>query len=383
MSPFLRHKKLPAAIGGVAMLSLTACFNPSGDVCRTHCWEHRPLIEDVDGDDRFDTVCQNGGPTPATFEPPLPPAGFFLARACTDSQSQHNTIKAAISAILATETLTATEFSNYQGIVDDIADAGVEQCIAHVMGDDLSTAVPEFTDVDPATPGIQSCILADAQSLCDLYVRTAIHDQLDEVLGGGGQVPQTSTPGSQALPGGQACDYVPDLGQGDTDTATGGGDDGLVTTGSDDGGDSFSSGVDSSGSSGSGALGPWGDLSSLVSCNSNRICIVDRALIDNVTGAFATFYSEGVLMTLVTSPAKGVQLTGVDPGEDSEDLIDAFGILDDDVITEVDGIKLDSQKGMDTALVSLSPIPSPVQFKVVRKVGNKKTTLTFEVRFVD
>ncbi len=121
----------------------------------------------------------------------------------------------------------------------------------------------------------------------------------------------------------------------------------------------------------------------MVSCNANNICTADRVLIDNVTASFATLYDDGVLLSLVTSPAKGVRLTGVDRGEDSADLIDAFGVLNDDIITEIDGITLDSEAAMDAALASLSPIPSPVQFTVVRKVGAVKTTLNFEVRFVD
>lgn len=380
MSTFLRAMPL-TSICSFAALAVSGCFNASGDVCRTHCWEHRPAVEDVDGNDEFDEQCDNGGTTPATFHPPLPPAGFFIARACTDSQGQHNTLKAAIAAILASESLSATQLSTYQDIVDDIADAGVEQCVAHLIGDDLSTQVTEFTDIEPGLPGVQSCVLGDAQSLCDLYVRAAIHDELDEVLGGGDQVPQLSTPGSQILQGSQSCDYVPELGQGDTDTATGGGS--PSTSGGGEGDDSGTSGVDSSGSSGSGAVGPWGDLASLVSCNSSNVCIVDRALIDNVTGSFTTLYDDGVLLSLVTSPANGVQLTGVDSGEDSFDLVDAFGIQDDDIITKVAGIKLNSEAAMDTALVSLSPIPSPVQFTVVRKVGRTKTTLNFELRFVD
>lgn len=377
---FLNHNKLSVALGGITALSLTGCFNGSGDVCRTHCWEHRPAVEDTDEDGRFDTLCQNGGTTPASFEPPLPPAGFFIARACTDSQGQHDTLKAAIAAILASESLSTNQLNTYQDIVDEIADAGVEQCVAHLIGDDLSTQVTEFTDIDPSLPGIQSCVLTDAQSLCDLYVRAAIHDELDEVLNGGDQVPQLSTPGAQILQGGQSCDYVPELGQGDTDTATSGGSPSTSGGGGDDSG---TSGVDSSGSSGSGAVGPWGDLPSLVSCNSSNVCVVDGALIDNVTGSFTTLYDDGALLSLVTSPAKGVQLTGVDSGEDSFDLVDAFGIQDDDIITKVAGIKLDSEAAMDTALAALSPIPSPVQFTVVRKVGRTKTTLNFELRFVD
>jgi hypothetical protein len=382
MSPVLHRAKLSAAtLGVVTFLGLGGCYSLSGDVCRVHCWEHRPLIEDQDQDHKFDLDCENGGASPLRFDPPLPPAGFFIARACTDSQAQHNTLKAAIAAILGSESLNANQLSTYQDIVDDIADAGVEQCVAHLIGDDLSTQVTEYTDIDPGIPGIQSCVLADAQALCDIYVRAAIHDELDEVLGGGDQVPQLSTPGSQILQGSQSCDYVPELGQGDTDTATSGGEG--EGGGGGGGDDSATSGVDSSGSSGSGAVGPWGDLPSLVSCNANNICTVDRVLIDNVTASFATLYDDGVLLSLVTSPAKGVRLTGVDRGEDSADLIDAFGVQDDDIITEIDGITLDSEAAMDAALASLSPIPSPVQFTVVRKVGAVKTTLNFEVRFID
>lgn len=306
------------------------------------------------------------------FAPPLPPAGFFLARACTGSQPQHNTIKAAISAILADETLNANQLHTYQDIVDHIAEDGVEQCIAHLTGDDLSTSGPDMEDISDLF-GDQYCILSDAEDLCDLYVRSAIHDELDEVLGGGNQVPQPSTPGVQHLDGDEVCDYVPELGQGDTDTASGG---------SDGGSDPSTTGADS-GSSGFGAVGPWGDLSSLVSCSSNRICAVDRSLINTVTGSFATFYDEGVQMTLVSSPAKGVQLTGVDRGEDSHEFIDAFGLRNNDVITEIAGIKLDSEEGANLALTALSPISGPVEFKVVRREGTKKATLAFEVRFVD
>lgn len=373
MSSFLRTHTFAPAIGVLTVVGLAGCFNPSGDSCRTHCWEHRPIVEDANGDSRFDEPCGNGGSTPQVFTPPLPPAGFFIARACTDNQGQHDTIKAAVSAILASDPLNATELSTYQNIVDDIAASGVEQCVAHLIGDDLSTEVTEFTDIDPSIAGIQSCILTDAEDLCDLYVRAAIHDELDEVLAGGNQVPQTSTPGLQILGVGEACYYVPEVGQGDTDSASGG---------SDGGSDPSTTGADS-GSSGFGAVGPWGDLSSLVSCSSNRICAVDRSLINTVTGSFATFYDEGVQMTLVSSPAKGVQLTGVDRGEDSHEFIDAFGLRNNDVITEVAGIKLDSEEGANLALTALSPISGPVEFKVVRREGTKKATLAFEVRFVD
>ncbi|MCR9162611.1 MAG: hypothetical protein NXI35_18110, partial [bacterium] len=119
-------------------------------------------MEDTDSDGDFDAECVNGGTTPQTFEPPIPTAGFFLARACTDTQAEHQTVKDAIDAILAAETLNATELSTYNAVVDDIADAGYAACVSHLIGDDPTTSVVEFTDIDPTTPGVQSCVQSDA-----------------------------------------------------------------------------------------------------------------------------------------------------------------------------------------------------------------------------
>ena len=365
----------------VAMFVASGCNGLSSSTCKVHCWEHRPVVEDSDDDGRFDALCENGYGTPQLFPPPIPTAGFFLARACTETQSEHDTIKAAIDAILAEETLSATEFSTYNSIVDEIADAGFEACVSHLIGDDPATPITEYSDIDPLTPGGQSCVLADAEGLCDTYVRAVILDELGEVLGGGDEVPTYSIPGEKTLGSGAVCDFVPELGGGDTDTG------GVATTGATSGGGSgadASSGVDSSGSgTGAGAFGPWGDLPSLVSCNGSNVCVVDRALVDNVTANFSTFYAEGVSLTLVTNPADGVQVTGLDSGEDSTDLADAFGIEEDDVIIEVDGMSLDSEEAAAAVLEHLAGSPSPVELTIVRIVSNMKTEIDFELRFTN
>ena len=120
-----------------------------------------------------------------------------------------------------------------------------------------------------------------------------------------------------------------------------------------------------------------------MSCNGSNVCVVDRALVDNVTANFSTFYAEGVSLALVTNPADGAQITGLDRGEDSTDLADAFGIEEDDVIIEVDGMSLDSEEAAAAVMEHLAGSPSPVELTIVRIVSNMKTEIDFELRFTN
>lgn len=366
---------------GITLLYIAAslmplgCFNPTdSNACRTHCYEHRPQVEDLNGDGRFDAQCVNAGGDGDVFAPPLPPSSFFLARACTETQQEHERLKSAINAILSNEELSHAELTTYQAMVDDLAQSAFTACRNHLLGDNPDSGGFTPTDIDPTLPGTQWCAPGDADDICDAYVRAVVIEDLQEVLNGGNMVPIYSEPGVKFISSG-VCDFVPELGQADTDT--GGESDTAPTSDTDGGTDTEDS------STGAGADDPWGDLRGLVSCNKVGSCTVERELLDNVTQSFSVFYDEGATMLFTKKQVTGIKISGLDRGEASTELAAAFGVRDGDIVTEVNGFRLDTEESTSLALQHLSTQPSPIEVSLTRKTPRGIQNFQRTLRFVE
>lgn len=101
--------------------------------------------------------------------------------------------------------------------------------------------------------------------------------------------------------------------------------------------------VDSS-TGGGGVIDPFGDVETLVYCSPPTTCWIGPELKSNVETHFNVFYDEGVELTLGTyaTGVTGLKVSGLDAGEESKGLFDAFGITNLDVITHVNNTALDS-----------------------------------------
>jgi hypothetical protein len=91
---------------------------------------------------------------------------------------------------------------------------------------------------------------------------------------------------------------------------------------------------------------PFGDIESLVNCSRPRLCTIEEELVENFALNYNQFYNEGVEFNLVTVGTwpeyTGLQVTGLELGDDAKELLDAFDIRNNDVITHVNGEALDS-----------------------------------------
>ena len=135
-------------------------------------------------DGEFDDQCDNFHTTPATFNPPFPPIGQFVGRACTETQDEHNDIKSAIESILALQTLNMDDQDAYEGIVEGIIDALTEDCEDYLHGGS------GFDDIHLGLAGDQACTPGTAGDLCDEFVVGPANDALLELMGGGDEQPQ-------------------------------------------------------------------------------------------------------------------------------------------------------------------------------------------------
>ena len=90
---------------------------------------------------------------------------------------------------------------------------------------------------------------------------------------------------------------------------------------------------------------------------------------------FSVFYDEGVLLDIVSAGPypcggyAGVMVSGLNSGEDSKALADKFGIMNNDLITVVEGITLSSEANVEAALTDLSTTTDAVTLTIRRRGG--------------
>lgn len=92
---------------------------------------------------------------------------------------------------------------------------------------------------------------------------------------------------------------------------------------------------------------PFGEIGNLVYCDPQTTCLIESELIENVGYNFHVFWEEDVVLTLGTfgpsgTTVTGLQITGLSTGDHAKALLDAFGIINNDVITHVNSTALDS-----------------------------------------
>ena len=126
---------------------------------------------------------------------------------------------------------------------------------------------------------------------------------------------------------------------------------------------------------------PFGILSELIECSPQTSCAIDPQLIANVEASFSVFYDEGVVMPFGTfaTGVTGLKITGLNTGEDSKALFDAFGLRNNDVITHVNGTALNSSAKIWTVIGGLEDA-STWSIKVRRRAsGSTYSTLNYSI----
>jgi hypothetical protein len=316
------------------VMSPSACLSPIPpvpDTCYRHCWDHTQDVPDMSGpdmmgapDDHFDTPCTLYGGTTA-FHPPRPVLGWYRGVVCP-SQATHDVIEKVVNSIQdpATDASTACDSEDlviYADFVEQLAISARDVCVADLTCD----GQPSGCDIDPFEPDDQACSVASAENLCNLVIMGPALAALSDLTDGNGAAQPHLGDTLEAVPY-ESCEFEPETGDGGGETLCMGGGEGVDE------------------SSGDMGAGPFGDIDELVSCSPQRSCVVREELLVNVENNVTVFYDEGIRAeeVAIVGLGKGIQISGLDRGEHSEELFDAFGIRNGDVITHIDGGALDS-----------------------------------------
>jgi hypothetical protein len=341
-------------IAGATLIPLivSACFNPQTGTCKVHCWEDRPEPVDANSNGRFDGQCTNFYPNPSAFFPPIKTVGFYLGKACTDTQGEHDAIKGAIARIKAEEALPMGQLDAYESIVNQIVDDAWEACRTHLIGNDDGDG--DFDDIDPNTTGNQACTPITAEALCDTYIKGPALAALLELEDCGIRQPQYSSPESNN----NNCVFEPEFDAtesvGETEMCAE-----LPTTGEE--------------------IATFGAFPTLVSCNSPSNCQVDEEIVYAVQTNFSQFYDDGVVLTLQTTCPAGAKITGLNTGEVSFNLANKFGIQNNDIITHVNGVPMNSDPNVSSVLAWLAEGQDQVQVKRWRGTCTGGSNTTYNI----
>jgi len=321
-----------------AVLSLGATGCPDASFpCTRYCWSHRQVVPDITDKDmtgvpdgRFDIACTKFFDLEDWY-PPLPPFGWYSGERCLGG-SEHEIIAATVAAIQdpmvdATQGCDVTDLQVYAELVEELATQARDACIAHLS----CNGSPVGCDIDPSTDGPQACTLPSAQSICDQIVLAPALAALNDLTHGPGSAqpqrdgtvveyiedPQDCEPLLHDTDGTPSCEVGP---------AGDGADETTGTTGEE------------------GSEGPFGDLDALVTWESATICIVEPELLLSIQRNFGVFYDDGVWLERVDLPGigRGIRISGLHRGKASTELLAAFGIENDDVVSHVDGASLGS-----------------------------------------
>jgi MYXO-CTERM domain-containing protein len=111
---------------------------------------------------------------------------------------------------------------------------------------------------------------------------------------------------------------------------------------------------------GGGMTDPFGDLQELIWCSPQTTCTIDAELLTNVDTNFYVFWDEGVTGELGTwaTGVTGFKITGLDTGEDSKALLDAFDIRNNDVITHVNSTALVTWRHLADVVADIQNVSS-------------------------
>lgn len=337
------------ALLSTACLQLSSCYQ-GADGCPHHCWQNntefatQPLNLDL-SPSTLPFRCED-----ASTAQPIPIAPLDLADTvwhATDcpSQADHETVTAVVSAIEngTTGSLFGAQILTYKAFVESLALEQRNHCLAALKAEDISD-----------DPGLQSCTHASAVAVCNAYVMYPALAVLAVDSGTSFEPPTAAPTQVYTIPQGEMCDFQPGLG-GDT-----GGGESTSSGGNSDTGDSTGDdGLDSTGtgSSGGAVVDPFGDVSALIYCDASGVlCSYQPELVDNIDANFSVFFQEQVSLELLRSTDAdypGVRLSGLDSGEASKDLADAFGLQNDDVLKNVNGIDIEDEADASEAIDAL------------------------------
>lgn len=342
-----------AVLAGATLAAGCPTYPPA--FCFEHCWVSDHEIEDDDSDNKFDSECKIEG-TQTYINPPLMTGGQVSGEACTEDQDEHDAVKRAVELLDACGDLSGNpDVTVYQSFFPNLAADAFSKC-----EDFLRTQ-----DVDPGTAGTQVCDEDTAETVCDQWVKTPMEVDLGTIPSEpGGKLPIYEAAKTDTFS--QCPEFFPELGTGEI-----GGTGGQCTETADGGDDTTGAMADP----------PWGDLSNLISCSPQTYCTVERELLNNIQKNWYVFYDDGVSLSYVTISGlgTGVQIDGIDANEDSEELLtDYFGIMNDDVITHVNSVALDSEADLVSVLNAI-PLQSGWSITVRRWTGFKWKTLNYYV----
>lgn len=352
----------PRILGLSLAVGLMACSSPFP--CTRYCWSHAQDIPDLTGDGRFDVSCRMFSGVDDRY-PPLPPFGFYAAEQCVDA-NLHSIIARTVATIQdptldASSACDVTDLQTYADFVTTLAQQARDACVDHLT----CKRSPAGCDIEPGTMGDQACTVTTAETLCDQVVLAPALAALTDL---------TNSPGAaQPQRDGTVTQYVDDpaqcdpLLQADTDDPPACDDPG--------GGNGLD---DSTGTTGEGeGAAPFGDIDSLVTCPTTTRCLVEPELFAHVQRNLHVFHDEAVELSPVALPGlpRGLQLSGLDHGEASAQLLGALGFADGDVVTHVDGSSLASMATIESLLADL-PTTSSWTFTLQRRTASRWAPLS-------
>jgi hypothetical protein len=351
-------------------LALMACSDPFP--CTRYCWSHQQDVLDMTDaammgvpDGRFDGHCTTSSGVNEWY-PPLPPFGFYAAEQCV-SADIHSIIARTVATIQdptldADQACDVTDLQVYADFVATLAHQARDACVDHLT----CKHAPAGCDIDPGIMGNQACTIATAEFLCDQVVLAPALAALTDL---------TNAPGAaQPQRDGTVTVYVQDpaecepLLQADTD-------DPPACDDPDPGADGLDDSTGGTGTTGEGTA-PFGDIDSLVTCPTPTRCLVEAELFAHVQRSVHVFHDEGVELAPVAIPGipRGFQLTGLDDGDASEQLLRALGLADGDVVTHVDGTSIASMEAIERLLLAV-PTTTSWTLTVQRRKGSTWTPL--------
>ena len=369
----LRRVDLVAS-GLLAVLALPGCQYSVTASCPFHCWEsflERSALPENSNElleGYYPDQCET--PASASIYPPLPDVGYaakycfkgdpqgLFTRAKQNSIANFN-LKLAIDKSQNAQPLTHEEEEDYELWISGIDFEAYASCVAHLTCNG-NPSHPDC-DIDENMSGKQSCRLNSAKALCQANVVGLLEGQLE--LPNPQKYPECSPITYFQFNEAECQGHTPET------NATGDGclDDDGVVPGESDGADSTGAPAD-----------PFGDVAQLIDCVGND-CTVQAELLLSLTENFGVVYDEEVELELVdgsTMCGPGAKVAGLDSGEATKDLADAFSVQNGDIITDVNGISLSS---VSKAAVVLDEIAASTQFTVTvkRRAGSACSSTTW------
>lgn len=362
----MRHQVRTPIIIATALISaasLAACLedNPNNDQCMKHCWEGSYAIPDTEEEGVLPGSCVNRH-TQAAIAVPIPAIGTFSGRSCIEFQADHTRVKQVMAAAESGSVagLSPAQVAAWDDLTGKIADEARDACVSYATGGS------DHDDIDLGLPGEQSCTNSTALTLCN----AAVYEPMLAAFSLSEQGADIAIPSYAGVESGLVaqpeCQFIPET---TGEEPTGGEPTGGPQSGGGGGdGESGGTGADVTGAD---EAGVFGDLDDGVRCTGTR-CSVDMAVWSRILDRFATFYDEGVTLTIGPTGAPcnavGAKLGGLGNGEDANDLAVALGLRNGDVITKVEGVSLVDLTAAAAVVNDLQSSVDPITMTVRRKV---------------